>query len=119
MKLKTIYLITYRGLNPHITQHKTKMENLKAVEHQIVEGCFFATFDISNCYFHVRLNPKHRKYFGFKITTEDDLERYFIFLVMCYGYSAASEVISRLTRPLKTLIHRLGITFCIYIGVLF
>jgi hypothetical protein len=106
----------FRSINKYLVTPKSKLETLGATEHMISKDCYFTSFDIRNCYFHVKLHPKYRKYFSFKIKDENGLEKFFTFLVMCYGVSVATEVINRLTRPLKSLIHQLGIVFSIYIG---
>ena len=103
-------------INLHINSPKSKLETLSETEHQIFKDCFFTSFDLANCYFHVRLHPDYRKYFSFKIIDEKGIEKFYVFLVMCYGISIATEVINKLTKPIKSLIHILGIIFSIYIG---
>jgi hypothetical protein len=66
-------------------------------------------------FFHVKLHPDARKYFGFAVPDADGVMKYYQFTVLVYGFKSAVQVVTRLILPLKALIHRLGIRFSIYI----
>jgi hypothetical protein len=68
-----------------------------------------ASFDLANQFFHVRLNPADKKFFGFALPGKDGHMEYFQFTVMAYGYSPAVEVVTRLLKPVKAFLHDLGI----------
>ena len=47
--------------------------------------CFIKS-DLRNGYFHVPIYPPHRSYFGFSFERQ-----YYVFNVLCYGYSPAPD----------------------------
>jgi hypothetical protein len=65
-------------------------------------------------FFHVRLHPEARKYFGFAVPGKDGIVHYYQFTVMVYGLKSAVQVVTRLLLPLDAYIHKLGIRFSIY-----
>ena len=105
-----------RMLNKILKTEKISMDTLTTVEHNLYPGHFMVTFDLSNAYFNFRMRPEDTDYLGFCVTTEEGEEEYFKFLVMIYGLSPASYIITKVIRPLKTFLHRLGIAFSIFIG---
>ncbi len=64
-----------------------------------------ASFDLANQFFHVRLNPADKKFFGFALPGKDGQMEYFQFTGMAYGYSPAVEVVTRLMKPVKAFLH--------------
>ena len=52
------------------------------------------SFDLENMYFHVKLHPRSVKYFGLALVDEQGIKQYYQFLVMCYGYSGAVDVVT-------------------------
>ena len=66
-------------------------------------------------YFHFKLAEEHQHYFSFSLPDKDGKPLYFKFLVMCYGYSLAAYIVTRVIVPIKAFLHKLGIRFSIYI----
>jgi hypothetical protein len=74
-----------------------------------------AAFDLKNMFFHVKLHPSVRKFFGFAVPDEKGDLTYYQFKVMVYGLKSAVHVVTRLILTLKAFIHQLNIRFSIYV----
>lgn len=107
-----------RMLNKILKTEKISMDTLQATEHLLYPGHFMVTFDLKNAYFNFKMHPDDTKYLGFCITDENGEDEYFEFLVMIYGLSPATFIITKVIRPLKGFIHRLGIMFSMFVGKL-
>ena len=66
-------------------------------------------------YFHFKLNEDHKKFFVFSIKNNNDEDVFFQFNVMCYGYSLAGYIVTRMIVPIKAFLHKPGIRMSIYI----
>jgi hypothetical protein len=104
-----------RHVNTCVKESHVKLDDLSLAEELIEKGDYMALFDLANQFFHVRLNPTDRKYFGFALPTEDGREVYYRFTVMAYGYSPAVEVVTRLLKPVKAYLHQMGIKLSIFV----
>ena len=76
---------------------------------------FQLVFDLENMYFHFKLHPDHRKYFSFALLDSQGILHHYQFNVMCYGYSLAGYIVTRVIVPIKAFLHKLGIRISIYI----
>jgi hypothetical protein len=104
-----------RHVNKCVKVSHVKLDDLTLAEELISQNDFMASFDLANQFFHVRLHPADRKFFGFMVPDENGRERYYQFHVMCYGYSPAVEVVTRLLKPVKAYLHKLGIKLSIFV----
>ena len=104
-----------RVVNKLVKYEKTKLDDLTVIEPMLMQNDFMTSFDLENMYFHVRLHPDSVKYFGFGLPDEFGNMVYYQFLVMCYGFRSAVEVVTRLTKPVKAWLHEQGIRTSIYL----
>jgi hypothetical protein len=104
-----------RHVNHFVASRTVQLDDLSQVADLIEPDDFLLAFDLKNQFFHVRLLPDARKYFGFAVPDEDGHVKFYQFTVMVYGLKSAVHVITRLLLPLKAYIHRLGIKFSIYV----
>ena len=104
-----------RHVNLHVLKSHTKLDDLQASEVLVDRGDFLCSFDMENQFFHVRLAPEHRKYFGFAVPDEMGKTRFYQFKVMAYGYGPAVSVVTRLLQPVKAFLHKLGIKVSLYV----
>ena len=104
-----------RYVNKHLKKSHVKMDDLTVAEELIEQGDFMASFDLANQFFHVQLHQDDRKYFGFALPREDGGEDYYQFRVMAYGFSTAVEVVTRLLRPVKAYLHKMGVKLSIFV----
>ena len=104
-----------RCVNKLLQTHHFTMDTLTNCESSVCSQDFQLVFDLENMYFHFKLHPDHRKYFAFALPDSQDILRYYQFNVMCYGYSLAGYIVTRVIAPIKAFLHRLGIRISIYI----
>ena len=78
------------------------------------KGDYMTAFDLTNCFFHVKIVQEHLKYLGFSIHYKG-VTTYYTFKILIYGLSPAVSVITILTKPLITLLHSRGIRVSILI----
>lgn len=104
-----------RHVNKCVKVSHAKLDDLTVAEELISKDDFMASFDLANQFFHVRLNPTDRKFFGFALPGEDGKVEFYQFHVMAYGYSPAVEVVTRLLKPVKAYLHELGVKLSIFV----
>jgi hypothetical protein len=104
-----------RHVNKFVVDRAVQLDDLARVEHLLEPNDFQTVFDLKNMFFHVKLHPDVRKYFGFAVPDADGVMKYYQFTVLVYGFKSAVQVVTILILPLKALIHRLGIRFSIYV----
>ena len=104
-----------RHVNKCVKVSHVKLDDLTVAEELISPGDYMASFDLANQFFHVRLRKVDRKFFGFALPDKDGGQDFYQFKVMCYGYSPAVEVVTRLLKPLKAYLHVLGIKLSIFV----
>jgi hypothetical protein len=104
-----------RHVNNFVQTRPVQLDDLPQIADLIEPHDFLTAFDLKNMFFHVRLHPEIRKYFGFSVPDESGNLQFYRFAVMVYGLKSAVHVVTRLILPLKAYIHRLGIRFSIYV----
>ncbi len=104
-----------RHVNEFVKDSHVKLDDLSLAEELIAKDDYMASFDLANQFFHVKLHPADRKFFGFALPAEDGTFDFYQFKVMGYGYSPAVEVVTRLLRPVKAYLHQLGIKLSIFV----
>jgi hypothetical protein len=104
-----------RHVNFNIAHSPAKLDDLLVAQQLVSQNDFMTSFDLENQFFQVRLNPSMRKYLGFCIVEESGCPEFHQFLVMPYGCKPAVSVVTRLLKPVKSFLHRLGIRFSIYV----
>ena len=104
-----------RCINKKLVKKPFTMDNLTVCEPSIRKEDFQVIFDLENMYFHFKLAPEHRHYFSFSLPDQNGGNLFYEFKVMCYGYSLAAYIVTRVIVPIKAFLHKLGIRFHIYI----
>ena len=104
-----------RHVNKFAGDIKVKLDDLKTSEGLIRQGDFMASFDLENQFFHVHLDPRFRKYFGFALPKEGGGEQFYRFTVMAYGYKPAVGVVTRMLQPVKAYLHKKGVALTMYV----
>ncbi len=111
---KRVVLDMSRHINNHLVLQDVQLDDLKATEALRSPGDHMCIFDLENQYFHVRLATEARKYFGFSWRNEAGVDKYYVFTIMVYGFSAAAVVVTRLIKPILGFSHQLGVRASIY-----
>jgi hypothetical protein len=104
-----------RHVNYFVAPRTVQLDDLPQIADLLESGDYLLAFDLKNQFFHARLHPEARKYFGFAVPDENGIVHYYQFTVMVYGLKSAVQVVTRLLLPLKAYIHKLGIRFSIYV----
>lgn len=68
------------------------------------QNTFFCKLDLKNGYYHIPLNPEHRKYFGFCFERQ-----YYVFNVLSFGYKSAPDFFQYFMQDVCTCLGRLGV----------
>ena len=107
-------IINLKNLNSHIVYSHFKMETLKHALDLISEGCWLASLDIKDAYFHVKIDKKFWKYlkFSWKGTL-------YCITCLCFGLASAQRIFTKLCKPIVAVLRGEGhiiIFFRRYIG---
>ena len=88
-------IIILKNLNQHVSYAHFKMETLKHALGLISEGCWLASLDIKDAYFHVKIDQKFWKYLKFywKGTL-------YCFTCLCFGFPLPHEFLQSSAIPL-------------------
>ena len=86
------------------------METLKHALDLISEGCWIASLDIKDVYFHVKIDQKFSKYLKFywKGTL-------YCFTCLCFGLSSAPRIFTKLCKPIVAILRGKGFLIIIYL----
>jgi hypothetical protein len=90
-----------RHVNLFVKDRSVQLDDLHQVAHILAPGDYMLAFDLKNQFFHVRLHPEARKYFGFTVPDESGQLRICQFTVMVYGLKSTVHVVTRLILPNK------------------
>ena len=91
-------------LNKLIITPRFRMECLEKIVKLITQSMWGTSVDITNAYWHVPIHPELQIYFAFRLG-----DRTFIFLVMPFGLTTAPWGFSRVMKPIKGFLRRLGV----------
>ena len=97
-------IIDLSTLNKLLRKVTFKMEDLGKVAKSLSPGLWAVKLDLKDAYLHVRLALEVVKYFGFALG-----ERVFAFLVLPFGLSPAPWLFTRVLKPVKKALRRLGV----------
>ena len=91
-------------LNKMLCIPKFRMETLDRIVKSIVRGLWGTSLDILNAFLNVPIAPVFHKYFAFALGT-----RIFVFQVLPFGLSTAPWAFSRVIKPIKAHLRRMGV----------
>ena len=97
-------IIDLSPLNKLLKRVRFKMEDLRKVARSLSPGLWGIKLDLKDAYLHLHLARWVVKYFGFALG-----KRIFAFLVLPFGLSPAPWLFTRVLRPVKKALRRLGI----------
>ncbi len=90
---KRVVLDTRRHLKRFVV--KQTVQDLAATAAMVERNDFSCIFDQENQFFHVKLDPEARKYFGFALQNEKGEEDYYCFNIMVHGFAPEVAVVTR------------------------
>ena len=91
-------------LNKLISTPQFRMETLEKIIKQITYRMWGTSVDITDAYLHVPIPPEFQIYFAFRLGL-----RTFVFQVMPFGLTTAPWGFSRVVKPIKSFLRRLGV----------
>ena len=91
---KTRLVLDLSHLNSYVCVPRFKFEDVGKLVHVFSAGGFMATFDFKSGYHHVKVNPEHTKYLGFKWK-----DQFYQFLCLPFGLSSAPHIFTKILRP--------------------
>ena len=97
-------IIDLSPLNRLLTRIRFKMEDLGKVAKSLSPGLWAVKLDLKDAYLHLHLALQVVKYFGFALG-----RRIFAFLVLPFGLSQAPWLFTRVMKPVKKALRRLGV----------
>ena len=112
---KRLCLDLSRFVNKCVPDEPVKLDDLSVSEKIVEPGDFMTAFDLKNQFFHVRLHPAARQFFGFKITGKDGKPEFYHFNVLPYGFKPAVSIVTKLLLPIKAFLHRFGVRLTLYV----
>ena len=98
------------SLNRHITPFKFKMTTVSSVRLALRSGCYMASLDLKDAYWHVPIAKSFRPYLAFSAGG-----RIFQFRVMPFGLNIAPRIFSRMLRPVHQALVREGVQIFMYL----
>ena len=104
-----------RHLNDYIPKQAVKLSNLPEAEKLLEDGDWQTCFDLSNMFFHVKINRNQWKFLGCEIESPEGEVIYYVFKVMIYGLKCTVHLATKLTRPIVRKAALMGIRLSIMI----
>ena len=86
---KARLILDLRHVNKHIPKAKFRMEDWKVVLQYVLRGRYILKFDLKSGYHHVDVCLSHQQFLGFQWLLGGDVNLYFCFTVLPFGFSSA------------------------------
>ena len=97
-------ILNLKGLNDHVQYHHFKMDHLSSALGLVTPNCFFASLDLADAYYSVKVDPQHRKYLQFSFQG-----KHYRFTCLANGISSAPRTFTKLMKvPLSKLRAQFG-----------
>ena len=97
-------------LNQHIKPYKFRMTTASQVRHALRKGCYIASVDLKDAYWHVPIHKRLRKFLAFAVG-----DRVYQFKVMPFGLNIAPRVFTKIMKPVAAKLQKLGMNIVMYL----
>jgi hypothetical protein len=104
-----------RHVNDCIEDRPVKLDDLTVAESILEQNDYLTAFDLKNQFFHVKLHPSQKCYFGFAVPDENGEFQFFQFRILVYGCKPAVAIVTKLLKPIKSYLHKFGVKTTIYV----
>ena len=101
--------------NERIEGEPYKVETAEYVREWIREGYWGYHLDIKKAFFHGKIDPEFRKYFGFITRDEQDRIHYWVFESLPMGYRLSPVLFYRLMTPIMRYLRRRAISMTLFV----
>ena len=103
-------ILNLRNLNQNIDKIHFKMECLNNAIALMKQDCFYASLDLKDAYYSVRIYPSFTKFFRFMFH-----DRLLEFVALPQGFRDSPCIFTKLLKPALSHLRSLGFTILIYI----
>ena len=103
-------VINLKSLNRYVITHHFKMETIRTVKGLIKPGDWLLKLDLKDAYLTVPIHQNHRKYLRFRWQGQT-----WQFQVLPFGLNSAPCTFTKLTKPVVSVLRRLGVRVIIYL----
>ena len=112
-KGKERLILDVRHINKHVVLNKIKFENWTTLKQYVTKGGFGFIFDLKPSYHHIDIFQKYQTFLGFSWIF-NNIERYFVFTVLPFGFKSSAYIFTKLLRPLVADWRRQSIKVVLY-----
>ena len=103
-------IIDLSVLNKSVVKTRFHMETSRSVLRSVRKGDWMVTIDLKDAYLQIPIHPSSRRYLRFMAGG-----RAWQFRVLCFGFSTAPQVFTRVMAPVAVFLHRLGVRVLRYL----
>jgi hypothetical protein len=103
-------ILNLKIFNRCLRKVRFKMETLNTIASVVPPGCWMASIDLKDAYFHVSILRSHRRFLRFRWKGQA-----FQFRAMPFGLSSAPRVFTKLLQPLMAFLRTRGISVYVYL----
>ena len=103
-------ILNLKNLNLCTEKVHFKMENLKDAIALMKPGCYFASLDLKDAYYSVRIHPEFTKFFRFYFHGV-----LYEFLALPQGYRDSPRIFTKILKPILSHLRTLGYEIVMYI----
>ena len=103
-------ILNLSQLNKFVSYHHFKMEHLSDIANLVEPNFYFASIDLKDAYYSVRISPEHQKYLKFEWN-----DQLFQFTRMPNGLSSAPRVFTKVVKCLFANLRGLGYLSLVYL----
>jgi len=103
-----------RCVNLHLDEKHVLLMHLEKALEMTEEKDYQSVFDLSSCYYHVKIYEPHQKFLGAAFFHNGE-KIYFQYKHLPFGLASAVHIITKIMKPIIAKIQSCGIKFSIYI----
>ena len=107
---KTRLVLDVSRLNTSIPTFKFRMTTVNTVRQTLSQGCFLASIDLKDAYWHIPIAKRFRPFLAFSAG-----KSIFQFRVLPFGLNIAPRVFSKMMRPVHSRLASLGVNILMYL----
>ena len=103
-------ILNLRYFNRHVQKRSFRMETLPSVLITLTKGCWLASIDLKDAYFHVAVVAHHQQYLRFHFGGQA-----YQYVTLPFGLTSAPRVFTKILAPLLAWLRTRGIHVCAYL----
>jgi hypothetical protein len=112
---KRLVLDLSRCMNLAVEDDRYRMTTLQDAINSTRKGDFQVVFDLKSAFHHARLHADSYKLMGFKVVDKEGVTRYYVYVVLVFGFKKTAQVLGRVLKPVIIFLIQNGIPVTLYI----